>query len=901
MAKSLKYYTLPKSKVTIWEKPLKAGGVFYYLYLDQTQVDSNKVEEVVKIIRERLPNSSVSGKKTAKTFQISYSLPNGEKAQGLDETMLEFVDDKLQEFGYDDTKNQAVSTRGKKMIGTYANVSSTIKVVNSPNRIWKVGDEFHTEVDKSDIRKIISIGNGVVYIRNSDGSVGEWTDGVVDTFFKHGTWILVRPTSSSSIVWRVGDKFYHKSHPTNIFEIQSIIGDDVIILLPDNKTTVDYKISAVGDFFREGNWVLTQPPVSQAQVPEIKANQFYIDFENKGKLLLVELVENNDVHIREDYEPYVKGGFVISRRGFEEKISDGKIKLYIPEGGDEWTRFDLTTLKPDSVFRVLTNAKGKVEYAVYDSEGNYVMTDNDDEYTFKNYLLNNSFHLTTPQQSSTSTSTTTSNSQPSKKLKPKFRVDWHKGDHIVIFDEDIDVIYENTNTGQVLESHKLYYILDADYYVGYVVVERFEFVVKIDLSHFQKSYDSEKFDVYKPELGDVWRLDRPPYVNDNEIIKVDVDNIQIRESIPNVVPTTTLTNVAGLMRTLLSEPWVFKGKNVLKSETSQQKAENLYSEKSKLKKELKDLVELKDLISDLDFEDKVNVSTLITQTQNKINDIIGKELEEKIGDNQIFEELFEQSFRPLEHRYDDKLEKNDLPELVAPNGEMSDLNEEITNVVNSELFTEWFGDFKTAYFYRNMPDLGGMRVSKVISDKFEPLVVWHGTNKQFSYFRFDNFPAAYFAVNRKYSDFFAKSRSEDGVGYVLPFFLNINNPLDLSIFGLDSVKPKDFFDWMYLKTGMTPEELEVNPMLLDNTFPDAPIWMYLRNNPTMLKKIADMGVYDGMKFYEFCPNIDPDDESYSTLAYITFDPNQAKLADPNRGQILLASLKSFMLEKGGSV
>ena len=487
----------------------------------------------------------------------------------------------------------------------------------------------------------------------------------------------------------------------------------------------------------------TPPPISQAQVPEIKYNQFYIDFENKGKLLLVELVENNTIHIREDYSSNVSKGFLIATRGFEEKISIGKIKLYIPKGGDEWTRFDPTTLKPDSVFRVLTNAKGKVEYAVYDSEGNYVMTDNDDEYTFKNYLLSNNFQFTTPLQSS------------QEKKSEQF-----------------------------------------------VEIERFE---------------------------------------------------------------------------------------------------TKYSEKSKLKKELKDLVELKDLISDLDFEDKVNVSTLITKTQNKINDIIAKEVEQKIGDTKIFEELFEQSFTPLQSRYDMKMEKNDLVELVAPNGEMSDLNEDVTNLVNSELFKEWFGDFKTAYFYRNLPDFGGVRVSKVLSEKFEPLVVWHGTGKQFSYFRFDNFPAAYFAVNRKYSDFFAKAHSDDGVGYVLPFFININNPLDLSFFGNEKVSSKDFFDWMYLKTGMTPEQLEINPLMLDSSMPPVPIWVYLRNNPTMIKKLADMGVYDGIKFYEFNPNVDPNDEAYSTLAYITFDPHQSKLADPDRGQILLASLKSFMLEKGGSV
>jgi hypothetical protein len=359
------------------------------------------------------------GKKTAKTFQISYSLPNGEKAQGLDETMLEFVDDKLQEFGYDDTKNQAVSTRGKKMIGTYA------KPTKPPVSItYEVGDQFYRKISPNYKYNITNVGVRFVEYFNQD------------------------------------------------------VGQHII-----EKSDLENKLSK-GELIIEKKSSTTTPPVSQAQVPEIKYNQFYIDFENKGKLLLVELVENNMIHIREDYGLNSSKGFVIATRGFEEKISDGKIKLYIPEGGDEWTRFDPTTLKPDSVFRVLTNSKGKVEYAVYDSQGNYVMTDNDDEYTFKNYLLSNNFQFTTPQQSS------------QEKKSEQF-----------------------------------------------VEIERFE---------------------------------------------------------------------------------------------------TKYSEKSKLKKELKDLVELKDLISDLDFEDKVNVSTLITKTQNKINDIIAKEVEQKIGDTKIFEELFEQ-------------------------------------------------------------------------------------------------------------------------------------------------------------------------------------------------------------------------------------------------------------------
>jgi len=133
--------------------------------------------------------------------------------------------------------------------------------------------------------------------------------------------------------------------------------------------------------------------------------------------------------------------------------------------------------------------------------------------------------------------------------------------------------------------------------------------------------------------------------------------------------------------------------------------------------------------------------------------------------------------------------------------------------------------------------------------------------------------------------------------------LDIKNPLDLTSFGNNFVSTKDFFDWMYLMTGISAEELEVNPMFLDPSYPSSPIWHFIRNNPTTLQKIAKGRVYDGIKFYEFNPNEEnnPDKKAYETLAYIIFDPHQAKLADPSRGEILLASLKSFMLKRGGKI
>ena len=69
----------------------------------------------------------------------------------------------------------------------------------------------------------------------------------------------------------------------------------------------------------------------------------------------------------------------------------------------------------------------------------------------------------------------------------------------------------------------------------------------------------------------------------------------------------------------------------------------------------------------------------------------------------------------------------------------------------------------------------------------------------------------------------------------------------------------------------------------------------------MLKVIADSNIYDGIHFYETNPNVPEGEVAHETEAYITFFENQAKIAAPNRGLILLASLKSFLLKSGGKI
>ena len=61
-----------------------------------------------------------------------------------------------------------------------------------------------------------------------------------------------------------------------------------------------------------------------------------------------------------------------------------------------------------------------------------------------------------------------------------------------------------------------------------------------------------------------------------------------------------------------------------------------------------------------------------------------------------------------------------MKKLLAPNGKPSNLNEKQYKLVRTPAFKKWFGD------------------SKVVDANGDPLVVYHGTDQDFSVFRTKN-------------------------------------------------------------------------------------------------------------------------------------------------------------------
>lgn len=320
----------------------------------------------------------------------------------------------------------------------------------------------------------------------------------------------------------------------------------------------------------------------------------------------------------------------------------------------------------------------------------------------------------------------------------------------------------------------------------------------------------------------------------------------------------------------------------------------------KLKTELDQLVFLRSLNSELDFEKNIELGQKIAKVKENINELNFSKLEAKLSTDDIFDQLFEQSFTPIQHVYTNlKVTQGEEGDFFTPNGQPSELSDQLNELIRTPQFKEWFGDWQTTYMYKQAGDTD-TDCSVVLTENFEPKLFYHGTGQEFSYFKFDKFPAAYFAANQAYSQWFANLHGGDQ-GYTIPFFLNVRNPLDLTQFGTEEIRPKDFFDYMYLQTGLDAQQLEVNPLFLNPSAPARECWVYLRNNPKMLKKLADNQVYDGIHFYETNPGVPKGELAHSTEVFITFKADQCKIADNNRGLILMASLKSFLLEKGGKI
>ena len=190
------------------------------------------------------------------------------------------------------------------------------------------------------------------------------------------------------------------------------------------------------------------------------------------------------------------------------------------------------------------------------------------------------------------------------------------------------------------------------------------------------------------------------------------------------------------------------------------------------------------------------------------------------------------------------LEEDEAPKyadggLIAPNGKPSNLTPEQYKLVRTPEFKAWFGDWE------NDP----ANSSKVIDFNGEPLVVYHGTKKEFNIFDKEKINSNYtqsigFHFNYdeesvKISYASPNSISKE-IGFVKSVFLNIKNPLIIkSDFG-SSDSAEEYIDLNRIKL----KEKIINSKKTNN--------------------ILDGIISSGYSY---------------TKSFVAFEPNQIKLAD----------------------
>lgn len=224
---------------------------------------------------------------------------------------------------------------------------------------------------------------------------------------------------------------------------------------------------------------------------------------------------------------------------------------------------------------------------------------------------------------------------------------------------------------------------------------------------------------------------------------------------------------------------------------------------------------------------------------------------------------------------------SDQPESRLPsvNGEPSELTEEQYGKVRTADFIDWFGDWILAYELSDYTN-----VSKIINPvTAEPRVLYHGSNADFTQWTFDQFPVAYFADNRSYSQWFADLRGDGGVMYEV--FINMRNPINLQSFGLDDVPMGEILTYLadnYNLTdmyGMVPELRSFDDNELKEVLAvKMKIWQFVRRGVPFLNYVKENTFYDGILMYENNPQDIVNGEENTTGSHVVFYTHQIKWA-----------------------
>jgi hypothetical protein len=229
-----------------------------------------------------------------------------------------------------------------------------------------------------------------------------------------------------------------------------------------------------------------------------------------------------------------------------------------------------------------------------------------------------------------------------------------------------------------------------------------------------------------------------------------------------------------------------------------------------------------------------------------------------------------------------RIEKEEPPTTrLSINGQPSELTDSQYDKVRTEKFKAWFGDWINAYEFDNYAG-----VSKVINSRTkEPIVCYHGSRADFMSWRFNDFPAAYFADNRSYSQWFANLSSD---GFMYQVFIDIKNPIDVMFMGIKEFTIREIMEHLRDTYDLPLEQIlprykqyEAGGEDVLEQYLNAPMkfWQFIRHhNPNLINYLRDNTFYDGIMMYEDNLQDIVNGQPNTTGSYMVFRQSQIKWA-----------------------
>jgi hypothetical protein len=212
--------------------------------------------------------------------------------------------------------------------------------------------------------------------------------------------------------------------------------------------------------------------------------------------------------------------------------------------------------------------------------------------------------------------------------------------------------------------------------------------------------------------------------------------------------------------------------------------------------------------------------------------------------------------------------------LIAPNGKESNLTPEQYKLVRTEAFKNWFGDWE------NDPN----NSSKVVDENGEPLVVYHGSNKNFDTFNFKIGNGIY----NSYSSFTQNKNLSESYGIIsYAVFLKIQKPYIVNGGGqyiwkvIDKKNsPDSFFDEYVPKSYdgiMFRDVIDFNGVLGSKYILDVSDIYMVRNNTQIKLSDGTNTTFDGNNpDIRFANGGEIDETAQMYIDIISMNPNLEK-------------------------